>query len=162
MQEVRVGCSETGVSSLELEEGGSPPARPSPPGTPAPPHHAHAHPHPHPHAPDLSAPLLQRTEPLELQLDYWLVSKKHAHTHIPNHTNLHTQMHIHTCIYIHTYTHSETHTHTHTHIYILKLNGRQICTLGFFYYYTSDVLGDVFSILLFDEIIYLQCYDTTV
>ncbi|XP_037294264.1 phosphofurin acidic cluster sorting protein 1 isoform X8 [Manduca sexta] len=66
--EVRVGCSEGGVSSLELEEGGSPPARPSPPGTPAPPHHAHA-------PPDLAPlpPLLQRTEPLELQLDYWLV-----------------------------------------------------------------------------------------
>ncbi|CAH0756209.1 unnamed protein product [Diatraea saccharalis] len=58
--EVRVGCSEGGVSSLELEEGGSPPARPSPPATPAP-------------APDLAPPLLARTEPLELQLDYWLV-----------------------------------------------------------------------------------------
>ncbi|XP_061721464.1 phosphofurin acidic cluster sorting protein 2 isoform X2 [Cydia pomonella] len=57
--EVRVGCSEGGVSSLELEEGGSPPARPSPPATPAP--------------LDLQPPLLAR-EPLELQLDYWLVS----------------------------------------------------------------------------------------
>ncbi|XP_063387366.1 phosphofurin acidic cluster sorting protein 1 [Cydia fagiglandana] len=56
--EVRVGCSEGGVSSLELEEGGSPPARPSPPATPAP--------------LDLQPPLLAR-EPLELQLDYWLV-----------------------------------------------------------------------------------------
>ncbi|XP_063367208.1 phosphofurin acidic cluster sorting protein 1 isoform X3 [Cydia amplana] len=56
--EVRVGCSEGGVSSLELEEGGSPPARPSPPATPAP--------------LELQPPLLAR-EPLELQLDYWLV-----------------------------------------------------------------------------------------
>lgn len=61
-QEVRVGCSEAGVSSLELEEGGSPPARPSPPATPA----------PLPlHAPE---PLATRAEPLELQLDYWPVS----------------------------------------------------------------------------------------
>ncbi|XP_037876312.1 phosphofurin acidic cluster sorting protein 1 isoform X2 [Bombyx mori] len=57
--EVRIGCSEGGVSSLELEEGGSPPARPSPPGTPA------------PHV-DL-APALHRAEPLDIQLDYWLV-----------------------------------------------------------------------------------------
>ncbi|XP_049877556.1 phosphofurin acidic cluster sorting protein 2 isoform X2 [Pectinophora gossypiella] len=58
--EVRVGCSEGGVSSLELEEG-SPPARPSPPATPAP-------------QPELAPPpLLARSEPLELQLDYWLV-----------------------------------------------------------------------------------------
>uniref|UniRef100_A0A2A4JQN2 Phosphofurin acidic cluster sorting protein 1 n=1 Tax=Heliothis virescens TaxID=7102 RepID=A0A2A4JQN2_HELVI len=68
--EVRVGCSEGGVSSLELEEGGSPPARASPPATPAP--HLTT-----PHAPDLAPPLpmplLARTEPLELQLDYWLV-----------------------------------------------------------------------------------------
>ncbi|XP_026760900.3 phosphofurin acidic cluster sorting protein 2 isoform X2 [Galleria mellonella] len=65
--EVRVGCSEGGVSSLELEEGGSPPARPSPPATPAPaPASAPAH--------DLQQPpALARTEPLELQLDYWLV-----------------------------------------------------------------------------------------
>ncbi|XP_041968996.1 phosphofurin acidic cluster sorting protein 1 isoform X2 [Aricia agestis] len=53
--EVRVGCGEGGPSSLELEEGGSPPARPSPPATPA---------------PDLLPP---RAEPQELQLDYWLV-----------------------------------------------------------------------------------------
>ncbi|KAJ8713824.1 hypothetical protein PYW08_007444 [Mythimna loreyi] len=66
--EVRVGCSEGGVSSLELDEGGSPPARASPPATPA------------PHPPDLAQPslplplpLLARSEPLELQLDYWLV-----------------------------------------------------------------------------------------
>ncbi|XP_022817632.1 phosphofurin acidic cluster sorting protein 2 isoform X3 [Spodoptera litura] len=70
--EVRVGCSEGGVSSLELEEGGSPPARASPPATPAP------HPHVAPHMTELTAaplplPLLARTEPLELQLDYWLV-----------------------------------------------------------------------------------------
>ncbi|XP_047034089.1 phosphofurin acidic cluster sorting protein 2 isoform X7 [Helicoverpa zea] len=72
--EVRVGCSEGGVSSLELEEGGSPPARASPPATPAP--HLTA-PHLAAHAPDLAPPLpmplLARTEPLELQLDYWLV-----------------------------------------------------------------------------------------
>ncbi|CAH0594027.1 unnamed protein product [Chrysodeixis includens] len=69
--EVRVGCSEGGVSSVELDEGGSPPARASPPATPAP--HALAG---LPHATDLAAtplPLLARTEPLELQLDYWLV-----------------------------------------------------------------------------------------
>ncbi|XP_026725763.1 phosphofurin acidic cluster sorting protein 1 isoform X1 [Trichoplusia ni] len=68
--EVRVGCSEGGVSSVELDEGGSPPARASPPATPAP--HALSG----MHVPDLSAaplPLLARTEPLELQLDYWLV-----------------------------------------------------------------------------------------
>ncbi|KAH9628274.1 hypothetical protein HF086_017349 [Spodoptera exigua] len=70
--EVRVGCSEGGVSSLELEEGGSPPARASPPATPAP------HPHLAPHMTELTTtplplPLLARTEPLELQLDYWLV-----------------------------------------------------------------------------------------
>ncbi|KAF9796362.1 hypothetical protein SFRURICE_001935 [Spodoptera frugiperda] len=70
--EVRVGCSEGGVSSLELEEGGSPPARASPPATPAP------HPHVAPHMTELTStplplPLLARTEPLELQLDYWLV-----------------------------------------------------------------------------------------
>ncbi|XP_050354323.1 phosphofurin acidic cluster sorting protein 1 isoform X1 [Nymphalis io] len=59
--EVRVGCGEGGPSSLELDEGGSPPARPSPPATPAP-------------APDLAPPLgLARAEPLELQLDYWPV-----------------------------------------------------------------------------------------
>ncbi|KAI5631509.1 PACS-1 cytosolic sorting protein domain-containing protein [Phthorimaea operculella] len=64
--EVRVGCSEGGVSSLELEEGGSPPARPSPPATPAP-------------SADLAPPpLLTRTEPLELQLDYWLVPGRTA------------------------------------------------------------------------------------
>ncbi|XP_053613702.1 phosphofurin acidic cluster sorting protein 1 isoform X2 [Plodia interpunctella] len=58
--EVRVGCSEGGPSSLELEEGGSPPARPSPPATPA---------------PDPAPPPL---EPLELQLDYWLVPGRAA------------------------------------------------------------------------------------
>ncbi|XP_045776746.1 phosphofurin acidic cluster sorting protein 1 isoform X9 [Maniola jurtina] len=64
--EVRVGCGEGGPSSLELEDGGSPPARPSPPATPAP-------------APDLAPPLaLARTEPLELQLDYWLVGARCA------------------------------------------------------------------------------------
>ncbi|XP_073950823.1 phosphofurin acidic cluster sorting protein 1-like [Choristoneura fumiferana] len=62
--EVRVGCSEGGVSSLELEEGGSPPARPSPPATPA------------PH--DLQPPPLLAREPLELQLDYWLVPGRQA------------------------------------------------------------------------------------
>ncbi|KAM3958117.1 LOW QUALITY PROTEIN: phosphofurin acidic cluster sorting protein KrT95D [Aphomia sociella] len=63
--EVRVGCSEGGVSSLELDEGGSPP-RPSPPATPAP-------------AADLvPPPMLARTEPLELQLDYWLVPGRTA------------------------------------------------------------------------------------
>lgn len=67
--EVRVGCSEGGVSSLELEEGGSPPARASPPATPAP----HA---PHAHEPAPPLPLLARTEPLELQLDYWLVPSR--------------------------------------------------------------------------------------
>ncbi|CAG4931043.1 unnamed protein product [Parnassius apollo] len=46
--EVRVGCGEGGPSSLELEEGGSPPARPSPPATPAP---ADAAATPTPHAP---------------------------------------------------------------------------------------------------------------
>ncbi|CAH2045973.1 unnamed protein product, partial [Iphiclides podalirius] len=65
--EVRVGCGEGGPSSLELEEGGSPPARPSPPGTPAPsdaaPPHA-AQPPPLP--------------PQELQLDYWLVPGRAA------------------------------------------------------------------------------------
>lgn len=61
-QEVRVGCSEGGLSSLELEEGGSPPARPSPPATPA------------PQCDLVPPPLLARSEPLELQLDYWLVS----------------------------------------------------------------------------------------
>lgn len=66
ISEVRVGCSEGGVSSLELEEGGSPPARSSPPGTPAP------HTHDAPPLP-LPLPLLARSEPLELQLDYWLV-----------------------------------------------------------------------------------------
>ncbi|KAL0819916.1 hypothetical protein ABMA28_007921 [Loxostege sticticalis] len=66
--EVRVGCSEGGPSSLELEEGGSPPARPSPPATPA------------PAPPDLQPPLplLARAEPLELQLDYWLVPGRAA------------------------------------------------------------------------------------
>nr|XP_026491010.1 phosphofurin acidic cluster sorting protein 1 isoform X3 [Vanessa tameamea] len=61
--EVRVGCGEGGPSSLELDEGGSPPARPSPPATPAP-------------APDAAPPLaLARAEPLELQLDYWPVAE---------------------------------------------------------------------------------------
>lgn len=55
-----MGCNEGGVSSLELEEGGSPPGRPSPPATPAP-------------QPELAPPSLARSEPLELQLDYWLV-----------------------------------------------------------------------------------------
>ncbi|XP_046971143.1 phosphofurin acidic cluster sorting protein 1 isoform X3 [Vanessa cardui] len=60
--EVRVGCGEGGPSSLELDEGGSPPARPSPPATPAP--------------PDAAPPLaLARAEPLELQLDYWPVAE---------------------------------------------------------------------------------------
>ncbi|CAH2094290.1 unnamed protein product [Euphydryas editha] len=67
--EVRVGCGEGGPSSLELDEG-SPPARPSPPATPAP-------------APDLAPPLaplapplaFARSEPLELQLDYWPVAE---------------------------------------------------------------------------------------
>ncbi|CAG9565183.1 unnamed protein product [Danaus chrysippus] len=64
--EVRVGCGEGGPSSLELDEGGSPPARPSPPATPAP-----------APAPDLAPPLaFARTEPLELQLDYWLVGAR--------------------------------------------------------------------------------------
>ncbi|OWR53264.1 hypothetical protein KGM_214722 [Danaus plexippus plexippus] len=64
--EVRVGCGEGGPSSLELDEGGSPPARPSPPATPAP-----------ASAPDLAPPLaFARTEPLELQLDYWLVGAR--------------------------------------------------------------------------------------
>ncbi|XP_075983273.1 phosphofurin acidic cluster sorting protein KrT95D isoform X2 [Anticarsia gemmatalis] len=72
--EVRVGCSEGGPSSLELEEGGSPPARASPPATPAPPTHpAHAH-----DAPPLPLPLLARVEPLELQLDYWLVPSRQS------------------------------------------------------------------------------------
>ncbi|XP_072930175.1 phosphofurin acidic cluster sorting protein 1 [Epargyreus clarus] len=61
--EVRVGCGEGGPSSLELDEGGSPPARPSPPATPA------------PAPPDLPPPL---QEPLELQLDYWLVPGRSA------------------------------------------------------------------------------------
>ncbi|XP_039757673.1 phosphofurin acidic cluster sorting protein 1 isoform X5 [Pararge aegeria] len=66
--EVRVGCGEGGPSSLELEDGGSPPARPSPPATPAP-----------VPTPDLAPPLaLSRTEPLELQLDYWLVGARCA------------------------------------------------------------------------------------
>ncbi|CAH4031469.1 unnamed protein product [Pieris brassicae] len=52
--EVRVGWSETCGTSLEGEEG-SPPARPSPPATPAP------------------DPLPPAHDPLELQLDYWLV-----------------------------------------------------------------------------------------
>ncbi|GBP68230.1 Phosphofurin acidic cluster sorting protein 2 [Eumeta japonica] len=69
--EVRLGCSEAGVSSLELEEGGSPPARPSPPATPAPP----AAPIP---APDVATSLFKTQEPLELQLDYWLVSGRTA------------------------------------------------------------------------------------
>ncbi|CAB3246383.1 unnamed protein product [Arctia plantaginis] len=71
--EVRVGCSEGGVSSLELEEGGSPPARASPPATPAP--HTHE-PAPLPLTHPL--PLLARTEPLELQLDYWLVPSRQS------------------------------------------------------------------------------------
>ncbi|XP_050665625.1 phosphofurin acidic cluster sorting protein 1 [Leptidea sinapis] len=54
--EVRVGWSEGYGTSLEGEEG-SPPARPSPPATPA---------------PD-PAP----ADPLELQLDYWLVGGKY-------------------------------------------------------------------------------------
>ncbi|XP_060805134.1 phosphofurin acidic cluster sorting protein 1 isoform X2 [Amyelois transitella] len=53
--EVRVGCSDGGPSSLELEEGGSPPARPSPPATPA------------------LEPAPPALDPLDLQLDYWLV-----------------------------------------------------------------------------------------
>ncbi|XP_038206438.1 phosphofurin acidic cluster sorting protein 1 isoform X2 [Zerene cesonia] len=52
--EVRVGWAEACGTSLEGEEG-SPPARPSPPATPAP------------------DPLPPALDPLELQLDYWLV-----------------------------------------------------------------------------------------
>ncbi|KPJ10074.1 Phosphofurin acidic cluster sorting protein 1 [Papilio machaon] len=64
--EVRVGCGEGGPSSLELEEGGSPPARPSPPATPAP-DVAPAQP---PLLPHLSH--TPNLPPQELQLDYWL------------------------------------------------------------------------------------------
>ncbi|XP_068619241.1 phosphofurin acidic cluster sorting protein 1 isoform X2 [Battus philenor] len=65
--EVRVGCGEGGPSSLELEEGGSPPARPSPPGTPAPSEPVPPHASQPPHLP-----------PQELQLDYWLVPGRAA------------------------------------------------------------------------------------
>ncbi|CAK1549532.1 unnamed protein product [Leptosia nina] len=54
ISEVRVGWSDPCSTSLEGEDG-SPPARPSPPATPAP------------------DPLPPSHDPLELQLDYWLV-----------------------------------------------------------------------------------------
>ncbi|KAI8425369.1 hypothetical protein MSG28_007128 [Choristoneura fumiferana] len=57
-------ASQTFVPFVALEEGGSPPARPSPPATPA------------PH--DLQPPPLLAREPLELQLDYWLVPGRQA------------------------------------------------------------------------------------
>ncbi|KPJ01510.1 Phosphofurin acidic cluster sorting protein 1 [Papilio xuthus] len=74
--EVRVGCGEGGPSSLELEEGGSPPARPSPPATPAP-DVTPVQPPLLPHLPHLlHTPNLP---PQELQLDYWLVSIDNSH-----------------------------------------------------------------------------------
>ncbi|XP_013170961.1 PREDICTED: phosphofurin acidic cluster sorting protein 1 isoform X1 [Papilio xuthus] len=73
--EVRVGCGEGGPSSLELEEGGSPPARPSPPATPAP-DVTPVQPPLLPHLPHLlHTPNLP---PQELQLDYWLVPGRAA------------------------------------------------------------------------------------